>query len=98
MIRRNGGGELVIQDPQRILAILVILGMVVSITSYTVGQAAAIQELDRRVAGVENVCTDLDGDYMPRPEIEVNFKLVGEQLNRIEEKIDTLNHQVNHKQ
>ena len=87
MIKRNGGGEIIILNPQALLAILTILGIILAGSAYVLGLENGLDKLGEKVENLEDSCND--DTYMPRKELETNFKLTSEQMNRIEQKTDT---------
>jgi len=90
MIKFNGNGEVIIFKPKSILTILIILGVIFGAITFTVGQNFMVKDHEKRIQGVEDCCDDMSNDFVPRQEIHVNNLLVGEQLNRIEQKIDLI--------
>ena len=55
------------------------------------GYSLAQKDNTHRINNLEETCEHLDEEYMPRGELDTNFKLFTEQLNRVEQKTDMTN-------
>lgn len=88
MIKSNGNNELVISNPKMLLTLISIFIVIFSGISYVVDHNTAIDDHERRLLQLESEYYLRDTHYMPRNELNTNFKLVAEQLNRIEQKTD----------
>jgi len=97
MIHGDGNGGTVIpsMSPSRLYTILSILVLICLGVGYVVRGSAAQEYQGEKIDELKETVSNLPENYMPRNEIDTNFKLIAEQQNRIEQKIDMVLNFVN---
>ena len=84
----NGGTQISYANPKQILIILGIVAVIWGSATFFVGQANAQSNHEDRISKNEDTLNVLGKNFVPRAEMDTNMKLVAEQYNRLEGKID----------